>query len=197
MKTKISLLALALILFAGCRTIKQKESVTSVSKNDVTATSNVKRQTLNNAVSAVNGNRQTVSEAKVADTGTVNEMTEETSKTTLFSTPDSTGKQYPIAETTTKKITRKGEKKNVQAATKTDIKEELAVGLENHSEIKAEYLNEATDKSAQKTTAQINKVAKTKTPLWVTITSALSIIIVLGALIYFVYVILKRYKLIK
>lgn len=201
-KIKYTILFILLIcgiiaFLASCRTLKQKEITETEIKANVNTSITEKSDVKNNVAATVQLDRKTSNQSQVTDNSSTQEITEETSETTNFSKPDSTGKQYPTSKNTTKKTTKKSENKNIKSSDKLNDFEKTVAGLEDHSQIQTEAKKDSTDKSKTKTTNQSDINQKTNTPLWVTIISSLSVIIVLGAIVYFTYLIFKRYNLIK
>lgn len=163
-----------LVLFIACKTthstVKEQEKAKTEVNTNVVTTADVNNQAVTNAV--------------VSDKGNVTEIVEETTTVTQLSAPDvATGMQYPTQTTTTKKVIHRGEQKNISSDTNTTVKNKS----ETHSADKSDYKSEKSVKTEDKITTE------EKTPAWI----SLGVILVLGILGLFAYLILKRYGLVK
>ena len=194
MKTKTLILVLTLFLaFAGCRTTKQ------VAKTDIESSTaaNVKTQTSDLVkldIKAKNDNKQTVDSSKIiVDKGSVNETTEETTVTVIYSVPDAAGKQHKQTETTIKKVVKRGENKNLKVDQEASSKSDHATELRDRSDYKSD--SAAADKSKTKSAgnSKVVSTSETPTPGWVYVVVLVVAAIVSGG----AYLILKRYNIIK
>lgn len=194
MKTKLLFLILA-VLFAvtSCKTTKQ------VAKTDIESSTaaNVKTQTsdqINLDINQKTENKQAVDSSKtIVDKGSVNETTEETTVTVIYSVPDASGKQHKQTETTTTKVVKRGENKNLKVDKESSSKSDRTTELRDRSDYKSD--SAAVDKSKTKSSDKSRLVTTTETPTpsWVYV-----VILVVAAIIGgFVYLVLKRYNIIK
>lgn len=188
MKTKTLILVLTLFLaFAGCRTTKQ------VAKTDIESSTaaNVKTQTSDLVkldIKAKNDNKQTVDSSKIiVDKGSVNETTEETTVTVIYSVPDAAGKQHKQTETTIKKVVKRGENKNLKVDQEASSKSDHATELRDRSDYKSD--SAAADKSKTKSAdnSKVVSTSETPTPGWVYVVILVVAAIVAGG----AYLILK------
>lgn len=170
-KKRIILMIILLPLMWGCKSTKTATK-TAIRTNDVV---NVDTKT------AVNSEQRAVSNTQIADKGTVIETTDETTTTTQFSAPDSTGKQYPMSVTTTNKTTRRGENKDVK---KTES-EKVTTGSEMTITEKMDAV------MGTKTEIKDKKQEVQKSPSWV----SWSVIALLAGLSFLVYLVLKKYRI--
>lgn len=200
-KWKILKIVLFIITFAiglllgvnSCKSVKQ--STSSYTKTESTTELNLQEKTTagTNLEQIIVSEQFTENNQKTSDTGIVDETIVEVSETTTFSAPDSSGKQYPLSKTKSKKETVRGEKKNLQTANEQNLFEKSVSSLENHSEITADMLfyGNVDKEGIQKEKSK--NALKSETPAW----AFLGIFLLLGSLAFFIYKILKRYNLIK
>jgi cobalamin biosynthesis Mg chelatase CobN len=194
MKTKLLFLVLA-VLFAvtSCKTTKQ------VAKTDIESSTaaNVKTQTsdqINLNIDQKTENKQAVDSSKtIVDKGSVNETTEETTVTVIYSVPDASGKQHKQTETTTTKVVKRGENKNLKVDKESSSKSDRATELRDRSDYKSD--SAAADKSKTKSNdkSRLVTTSETPTPGWVYVVILVVAVLVAG----FVYLVLKRYNIIK
>ena len=194
MKTKILFLLLA-VLFAvtSCKTTKQ------VAKTDIESSTvaNVKTQTsdqINLDINQTTDSKQAIDSSKtIVDKGSVNETTEETTVTIIYSVPDASGAQHKQSETTTKKVVKRGENKNLKVDQEASSKSDRATELRDRSDYKSD--SAAADKSKSKKTSYAASLQTTETPTpgWVYVLILVVAVIVGGG----AYLILKRYNIIK
>lgn len=173
MKNKLLLLSLLLLSCSSCKMhslfSKRSEKAVVEMKTDIVETSHV----------------ETVVQAteKIAEQTEIQEDFTETTTTVKWSEPDSSGRQFPI-ETTTKIRTSTTNKKVGGTVYKTAV-------------ATSEVVERKEDKSTEKSTTDIKITEKTKTkpvtPAWITWGT---VILSLGLLVL-VYLILKRYRIIK
>jgi len=126
-----------------------------------------------------------------SDKSTTEEIIEENTTKMKFSAPDSTGKQYPTEKECINRKTKRSDKKDLQ--TSSESNETNAKKVTDNSE--TEKVDKAKDKGQTKQNQQqtTDKKTKVETPGWITIVALISVV----AIMFFVYLILKRYKLIK
>lgn len=178
-----------IISLVGCKTTKQVDKLKqqTTTEANLSTESNEKSKLKVNEFNEHSGSTRNVT----SDKTTTDETVEETTTKTKFSAPDSTGKQYPTETEITNRKTKRGEKKNMQ--TSSESQENNAKKLTDNSE--SEKAAKTKDKGQSKQTQQqtTDKKTEVETPGWITIVAVISIV---GVLL-FVYLILKRYKLIK
>ena len=189
----LSIVLISVSFNSGCRTIKQ--SNTSEIKTNVTASSSDSKSTDDQLDIKKSNETDSTNETSLitTDNGNSNETVEETSTTTKLSAPDSTGKQHPTEINTTNRTIKRGENKNLTAiAGSKSSGQSMAVSVDQ-SKLKANETlknkgNEQTNsKETDKQTEEI------KTPGWV-----YAVVIVLGGiLLLVVYLILKRFNILK
>lgn len=182
-----------LLSVSSCKSAKQSTSSYSNTKSS-TELNLQEKTTAGTNLKQTNASEQfTENNQKTTDTGIVDETVVEISEITTFSAPDSTGKQHPTSKTKTKKKTVRGEKKNIQSSNEQSLFEKSIDGLENHSEITADILLYGNMDNAGIQKEKTKNASKSKTPAW----AFLLISLLLSALVFFIYKILKRYNLIK
>lgn len=194
MKTKHLFLVLA-VLFAviSCKTTKQ------VAKTDIESSTaaNIKTKTSNQINLDINQkteNKQAVDSSKtIVDKGSVNETTEETTVTIIYSVPDASGAQHKRSETTTKKVVKRGENKNLKVEQEASSKSDRATELRDRSDYKSD--SAAADKSKTKSAdnSKVVSTSETLTPGWVYVVILVVAVSIAGG----AYLILKRYNIIK
>jgi len=193
MKNKLFFIVLIGMVIFGCKSTKQ--TITSGLKSKIEANLQVNQSDNFNidVNKSISDQTSLIAKKSTADKGTTNETVEETNTTTKLSAPDSTGKQYPTEiNTTNRKITR-GENKNLitdlsnksDVTNKTDIQDKSK--LKTNTSLKDKVKAQTDIKSSDKKTEEI------KTPGWVYV----AIIVLSVAFLLIVYLILKRFNLIK
>ncbi len=163
---------LVMFMLSGCKTTKTateaKNETKTEQKNDVTTTSEQEQSV----------SKTTKTDERLAE----NDTLEETITETLWSAPDSTGKQFPTKTTTTERK-RHRDSKGESSTTTNENKDERNV-------------NQTIDKSQVdeniKTESEIKTTEKTRTPAWVT----WGVIFIIFALLVVGLAVLKRFRLI-
>jgi len=172
MKKLFFIALLALITF-GCRTVKQ----TSQTKDEVKTAANLDiKQSVTNQLK-VDSSRITV------DKSITNSLISEVVTITNLSKPDSIGKQYPIQTTVINRITDNKKVGDLKTESKINSTNENKTTLSDKSDFKSDSI--ATQKS--KITEEI------KTPPWVYVV----VLVLILALLIFLYTVLKRNGIIK
>ena len=161
------------ILFAGCKTVKETTKTAVTAKTELNA--DVKTAAENTQVAEI----KTVA----TDKGVTASNTTIKTTATEFSAPDALGKQHPTKQTVTELTTNT--KKESDAKINTEAKAE--------NESKAKTVDNSDFKSDSATKAEVKKETKTETPGFV----SWSIIILVVGLLGLVYCVLKRYGVIK
>lgn len=158
-------------LLLACKTTKQ------------TAKADVKINEAANTETRVtsSGKQQAEINTQIADKGRVNEITEELSTTTVFTLPDTAGKQYPAQQTTTKRTTRRNDDRNVNTVTESKQTADSETIASKKNEIK-------TNASVN---AKTNEKTEIKAPQWM----LLGVILGVVGLLFLVFLVLKRYKI--
>ena len=191
MKTKLFLFAILAIVCVGCNTVKQTKKTsltTNTAHNTTVKESNESNLDITAATSVVDRN---IGKEWATDKGTVNETIEESTTNTVFSAPDSSGKQWPTLTTNTKRTIHRGEQRNLNTNSETDTKKESKTNVTDKSDYKSD--KSVKDKQEIKQTSKSDQVEETKTPAWVYV----GVFVVIGIVGYLLYLVLKRFKVIK
>ncbi len=156
----------------SCKTTKE---TTNQSNDTAIATQNdvVETSTLD-----VQHNQSTTQQQDLQE----NETLEETITETIWSEPDSTGKQYPTTTKTTER--RRTHDKNQETTTNHDSQKGV--------QATAQVIDKTVSDSTANSTAASELTEEIKTPAWVT----WGVICVIGAVLIVVLFILKRYHII-
>lgn len=117
------------------------------------------------------------------DSNFTNEITEWETNIKTFSAPDSLGKQHTTSETNTKGSTKKTKQNNMKQAHADSSVVTSKTNIIDKSKVKANA----------KTKAKGNKEEEIKSPAWVSI----GVIVGIVGLLFLVYLILKRLKILK
>jgi len=189
----ICIVLMSVGFYTSCKTIKQSNTTEVKAKTAANLELNQSSDAKLNINQSIETNQSITSSLNTTDKGTSSENVEETSTNTKLSPPDSTGKQYPTETTTTNRKIKRG--KNNNSTANADSKKDIKSKATNEDKSKLKANSALTDKS--KTQADAKEVSKqseeVKTPTWVSVSIAVSIV----ALLSFIYLILKRYNLIK
>jgi len=192
MKKVLFITLLALITFS-CHTTKKISTSEAEVKTAANLTSKQSTDANLNIASTAEIKQSQSGTVKATDTGTIEETIDETNTTTNYSTPDSTGNQYPISITTNKKTIHRGVQNNLN--TNVDNKSNIDYLTRNEDKSEFKIDESITDKGKSdislKTSSQMTE--ETKTPGWVTIGILILIFIGLG----FIYYLLKKYNVLK
>jgi cobalamin biosynthesis Mg chelatase CobN len=161
------------MLLLSCKTTKTTLNEQSTTKIEQATTSEQTTKTEATTEAAAK-----VTDQSTADTNEVGETT-----TVLYAAPDSTGTQHIVSVTTTKYKKGSSVKSNVVA--------------ENGTKTNIEQTTKQSDQSNIKATNEVQKATTTKTekntPAWV----IWAVVICCIGLVVLVYLILKRFKIVK
>lgn len=177
MKTKIIIIAMIALAAGACKTVKQSQSSVLKSATDVT---------VNQSSEKSNDIKLTVDSSKLTiDKGNVSETITEENTTVVYAPVDSTGKQAIVSVTTQNRYVVRNEHKNINE------NKQISLQLRDRSDSKSD--STAVDKSKIKETRHAASLQVTNTPGWVYVL----IMVIAGIVLGFVYLILKRYNIIK
>lgn len=150
-----------LLAFTSCRTTK--DSTKTALKTELAAKLDVAATNETNVA--------TVTDAVVKDNSTITDDVAEVVTATVWSAPDSIGKQY-IAKTT---VTERVRRRNSVANLKTHVKSEAKTGT------KAALRDQSDYKSDSKATSNVESERKTETPAWLI---AVVLVLLIGFLVF-------------
>ena len=193
MKTKLLFLVLVMFVALGCRTIKQTEKTKAEVKTAADLTVKESNNASLDVASTFSKIERNFGKEWATDNGTVDETSDESTTTTNFSPPDSTGKQHPISTSKTNKHIHRGENKNLNKTAESNNSTDSKAKISDNSDYKSD--KSVTDKGKQDAKHQTdNKITEeTKTPAWVYVVAFVSFLILIGI----VYALLKRFGIIK
>lgn len=171
-KSMIAPMLLIALCVTSCKTTQLSQSTANAQQ--IEQKTDLEQQT--------HSEEQTQVSKQSSDLSTSNMEVDETIEETTWSEPDSTGAQYPVKTTTTKRTTHSGKQNNIQSSV-------------NRSANMVEDIN-TNDNSKQtiSTNEQTNteQTTKVKTPSWVIVLIVGIILIVLIVIL----VVLRHYKII-
>lgn len=159
--------------FGGCKTVKTKAEV----QTDVQTTANLDVKS-----AAISVQSKIATETNV-DKSSLAEVTEWNTNIKTYSVPDSTGKQYTTSESNTTGKTTMGKKNDINTSKKDSSNVSSQTNVKDNSKL--------LQSTSSKTTE--NKKEEVKSPVWI----SLGIILVIAGLLFLVFLVLKRYKIIK
>ncbi len=171
MKNYLLIIILAISLLVGCRAKKVVTSETSETNTSVTLSQ----------VEAKAHQEQNLRVEDIFSTATLAEDIELTQTRTVYSPPDSTGKQYPVEQTQTRLTNRKALQSSNKSISKTAVD-----------------VRDTTSTLANQSISQSNNQSRStkETPRGQAWKSWMAIIISLGVVVL-AYLLLKRFGLIK
>lgn len=178
MKTKIILTAISLLfVVGGCNTVRQTKStkLTNTTENMTVKHSSVQ----NNDISFKADNKFTNNtNSSVSDNSQIAESIVEETTTTNFSSPDSTGCQYPTSQTNTRRTINRNGNKNMQINKQQQSNSDNKIDLRDESDYKSDNSLKQDNKSKSSDNESI--VATNTIPFSTYIIIALVILIVIA-----------------
>lgn len=171
-KSMIVPMLLIALCVTSCKTTQLNQSVTK--EQQIEQKTDLEQQT--------HLEEQTQVSEQSSDLSTSNMEVDETIEETTWSEPDSTGTQYPVKTTTTKRTTHSGKQNNIQSSANRSANSVEDVNTNDNSK-QTISTNEQSD---------TNKKTKVQTPAWVIVLIIGIILIVLIVIL----VILRHYKII-
>jgi len=182
MKKVLFITLLALITFS-CHTTKKISTSEAEVKTAANLTSKQSTDANLNIASTAEIKQSQSGTVKATDTGTIEETIDETNTTTNYSTPDSTGNQYPISITTNKKTIHRGVQNNLN--TNVDNKSNIDYLTKNVDKSNFKFDESIKDKSKSdvslKTSDQLTQ--EIKTPAWIYL-AGFGLLLAVGIFLY-------------